>query len=163
VWTGVCPGLCPARTTGNRSALLAIGQWKAGIRVAATCRAPQWYIWPQYPVLSSVSPPCRHPRPERTCPVAQAADLPRASAQHTELAVWSEEQLHAFLDSVQEQRLYPLNATGGCLLGRGARSAGNTCSAGLSRVSVPFRIGLTSEAIVADTIAHASESALHSA
>ena len=32
--------------------------------------------------------------------VAQAADPPRASAQHTELAVWSEEQLHAFLDSV---------------------------------------------------------------
>ena len=39
---------------------------------------------------------------------AQAADPPRASAQHTELAVWSEEQLHAFLDSVAEQRLYPL-------------------------------------------------------
>jgi integrase len=40
--------------------------------------------------------------------VAQAADPPRASAQHTELAVWSEEQLHAFLDSVADQRLYPL-------------------------------------------------------
>jgi integrase len=40
--------------------------------------------------------------------VAQAADPPRASAQHTELAVWSEEQLHAFLDSVEDQRLYPL-------------------------------------------------------
>jgi integrase len=39
---------------------------------------------------------------------AGAADPPRASAQHTELAVWSEEQLHAFLDSVQHQRLYPL-------------------------------------------------------
>ena len=32
--------------------------------------------------------------------VAQFADPPRASAQHWELPVWSEEQLHAFLDSV---------------------------------------------------------------
>ena len=40
--------------------------------------------------------------------VAASADPPRASAQHRELAVWSEEQLHAFLDSVAEQRLYPL-------------------------------------------------------
>ena len=39
---------------------------------------------------------------------AACADPPRASAQHTELAVWSEEQLHAFLDNVREQRLYPL-------------------------------------------------------
>ena len=39
---------------------------------------------------------------------AACADPPRASAQHKELAVWSEEQLHAFLDSVTEQRLYPL-------------------------------------------------------
>ena len=39
---------------------------------------------------------------------AACADPPRASAQHRELAVWSEEQLHAFLDSVTEQRLYPL-------------------------------------------------------
>ena len=39
---------------------------------------------------------------------AACADPPRASAQHKELAVWSEEQLHAFLDSVAEQRLYPL-------------------------------------------------------
>src|ERR1035437_3314447 len=40
--------------------------------------------------------------------VAGCADPPRASAQHTELAVWSEEQLHAFLDSVANERLYPL-------------------------------------------------------
>jgi integrase len=40
--------------------------------------------------------------------VSACADPPRASAQHTELAVWSEEQLHAFLDSVADQRLYPL-------------------------------------------------------
>jgi len=40
--------------------------------------------------------------------VAQFADPPRASAQHKELPVWSEEQLHAFLDSVTQQRLYPL-------------------------------------------------------
>ena len=40
--------------------------------------------------------------------VAQFADPPRASAQHKELPVWSEEQLHAFLDSVAEHRLYPL-------------------------------------------------------
>ena len=40
--------------------------------------------------------------------VAACADPPRASAQHTELPVWSAEQLHAFLDSVAEQRLYPL-------------------------------------------------------
>jgi len=40
--------------------------------------------------------------------VAACADPPRASAQHRELAVWSEEQLHAFLDSVAHQRLYPL-------------------------------------------------------
>jgi integrase len=40
--------------------------------------------------------------------VAQAADPPRTSAQHTELAVWSGEQLHAFLDCVAQQRLYPL-------------------------------------------------------
>jgi len=39
---------------------------------------------------------------------AACADPPRASAQHRELPVWSEEQLHAFLDSVVEQRLYPL-------------------------------------------------------
>ena len=39
---------------------------------------------------------------------AACADPPRASAQHRELPVWSEEQLHAFLDSVAEQRLYPL-------------------------------------------------------
>ena len=39
---------------------------------------------------------------------AACADPPRASAQHRELAVWSEEQLHAFLDSVAGQRLYPL-------------------------------------------------------
>jgi integrase len=39
---------------------------------------------------------------------AACADPPRSSAQHTELPVWSEEQLHAFLGSVQEQRLYPL-------------------------------------------------------
>ena len=40
--------------------------------------------------------------------VAQFADPPRASAQRKELPVWSEEELHAFLDSVAEQRLYPL-------------------------------------------------------
>jgi integrase len=40
--------------------------------------------------------------------VAACADPPRASAQHRELPVWSEQQLHAFLDGVQEQRLYPL-------------------------------------------------------
>jgi integrase len=39
---------------------------------------------------------------------AGAADPPRASAQYKELAVWSEEQLHAFLDSVSQQRLYSL-------------------------------------------------------
>jgi integrase len=39
---------------------------------------------------------------------AGSADPPRASAQHRELPVWSEEQLHAYLDSVAEQRLYPL-------------------------------------------------------
>ena len=39
---------------------------------------------------------------------AACADPPRASAEHSELAVWSEEQLHAFLDSVAQQRLYPL-------------------------------------------------------
>jgi integrase len=39
---------------------------------------------------------------------AGSADPPRASAQHRELPVWSEVQLHAFLDSVAEQRLYPL-------------------------------------------------------
>src|ERR1035437_9356935 len=39
---------------------------------------------------------------------AACADPPRASAQHRELTVWSEEQLHAFLDSVAQQRLYPL-------------------------------------------------------
>ena len=39
---------------------------------------------------------------------AACADPPRASAQHRELPVWSEEQLHAFLDSVADQRLYPL-------------------------------------------------------
>jgi integrase len=39
---------------------------------------------------------------------ASFADPPRASAQHRELPVWSEEQLHAFLDSVAQQRLYPL-------------------------------------------------------
>jgi integrase len=54
--------------------------------------------------------------------VAGCADPPRASAQHTELAVWSEEQLHAFLDSVTEQRLYPLwrfLAMTGCRRGEG--------------------------------------------
>ena len=40
--------------------------------------------------------------------VASFAEPPRASAQHRELAVWSEEQLHAFLDSVRYDRLYPL-------------------------------------------------------
>ena len=40
--------------------------------------------------------------------VASFAEPPRASAQHRELAVWSEEQLHAFLDSVRRNRLYPL-------------------------------------------------------
>ena len=40
--------------------------------------------------------------------VVDAADPPRASAQHRELAVWSEEQLHAFLDGVRHERLYPL-------------------------------------------------------
>ena len=40
--------------------------------------------------------------------VAAFADPPRASAQHKELPVWSEQQLHGFLDSVAEQRLYPL-------------------------------------------------------
>ena len=40
--------------------------------------------------------------------VVQFAEPPRASAQHRELPVWSEEQLHAFLDNVKEQRLYPL-------------------------------------------------------
>ena len=39
---------------------------------------------------------------------ASSADPPRVSAQHRELPVWSEQQLHAFLDSVKEQRLYPL-------------------------------------------------------
>ena len=39
---------------------------------------------------------------------AACADPPRASAQHKELPVWSEEQLHAFFDSVAQQRLYPL-------------------------------------------------------
>ena len=39
---------------------------------------------------------------------ASFADPPRASALHNEQAVWSEEQLHAFLRSVAEQRLYPL-------------------------------------------------------
>ena len=53
---------------------------------------------------------------------AACADPPRASAQHRELAVWSEEQLHAFLDSVAEQRLYPLwrfLAMTGCRTRRG--------------------------------------------
>ena len=40
--------------------------------------------------------------------VAQFADPPRASAQYKELPVWSEEQLHAFLAAVAQQRLYPL-------------------------------------------------------
>ena len=40
--------------------------------------------------------------------VAAFADPPRASAQHKELPVWSEQQLHGFLDSVADQRLYPL-------------------------------------------------------
>ena len=39
---------------------------------------------------------------------AACADPPRSSAQHRELAVWSEEQLHAFLDGVARPRLYPL-------------------------------------------------------
>ena len=39
---------------------------------------------------------------------ASSADPPRASAQHRELPVWSEEQLHAFLDSVKDDRLFPL-------------------------------------------------------
>jgi integrase len=39
---------------------------------------------------------------------ASFAEPPRTSAQHKELAVWSEEQLHAFLGSVQDDRLYPL-------------------------------------------------------
>ena len=41
--------------------------------------------------------------------VAQFADPPRASAQHRELPVWSEEQLHAFLGSVSEQWPDPLH------------------------------------------------------
>jgi integrase len=55
---------------------------------------------------------------------AACADPPRASAQHTELAVWPEEQLHAFLDSVAEQRLYPLwrfLAMTGCRRGEALR------------------------------------------
>ena len=40
--------------------------------------------------------------------VASFAEPPRSSAQHRELAAWSEEQLHAFLDSVRDDRLYPL-------------------------------------------------------
>ena len=40
--------------------------------------------------------------------VASFAEPPRASAEHKELAVWSEEQLHAFLESVKVDRLYPL-------------------------------------------------------
>jgi integrase len=44
----------------------------------------------------------------RALRAATCADPPRASAEHRELAVWSEEQLHAFLDSAREQRLYPL-------------------------------------------------------
>ena len=62
--------------------------------------------------------------------VAACADPPRASAQHRELAVWSEEQLHAFLDSVAKHRLYPLwrfLAMTGCptkaRLSRAARAA----------------------------------------
>jgi len=39
---------------------------------------------------------------------ASFAEPPRASAEHKELAVWSEEQLHAFLASVKSDRLYPL-------------------------------------------------------
>ncbi len=52
--------------------------------------------------------------------VASFAEPPRASAQHRELAVWSEEQLHAFLDSVKDDRLYPLwrfSAMTGCRRG----------------------------------------------
>ena len=40
--------------------------------------------------------------------VASFAEPPRVSAQHRELPVWSEEQLHAFLDSAKGDRLYPL-------------------------------------------------------
>ena len=40
--------------------------------------------------------------------VAAFADPPRASAQHKELPVWSEKQLHRFLHSVAQQRHYPL-------------------------------------------------------
>jgi integrase len=39
---------------------------------------------------------------------AESADPPRASAQHAELPAWNEEQLHAFLDSVRDDRLYPM-------------------------------------------------------
>ena len=39
---------------------------------------------------------------------ASFAEPPRASAKHRELAVWSEEQLHAFLASVKGDRLYAL-------------------------------------------------------
>ena len=39
---------------------------------------------------------------------ASFAEPPQASSEHKELAVWSEEQLHAFLDNVRGDRLYPL-------------------------------------------------------
>jgi integrase len=52
---------------------------------------------------------------------AGCADSPRASAQHKELPVCSEEQLRASLDSVRQERLYPLwrfLAMTGCRRGR---------------------------------------------
>ncbi len=51
---------------------------------------------------------------------AEAADPPSPSAEHAELAAWSEEQLHAFLGSVHDERLYPmwrLFAMSGCRRG----------------------------------------------
>ena len=40
--------------------------------------------------------------------VADNADPPRQTGVERELPIWSEEQLHAFLESVREERLYPL-------------------------------------------------------
>ena len=84
------------------------------LRQAAQGRPGAWFRWPL--PQHRASRPCRVAsgparRRQVGLPADQCgpgADPPRASAQHTELAVWSEEQLHAFLDSVADQRLYPL-------------------------------------------------------
>jgi integrase len=71
--------------------------------------------------------------------VVDAADPPRASAQHRELAVWSEQQLHAFLDSVRDQRLYPLwrfLAMTGCRRGEALRLTWRDLDVENSRVAI---------------------------